>query len=135
MQVFLPYPDFAKSVHCLDPKRLGNQVYRECVTLLNGGWPNHPASRMWCGFRYSLARYALAGIEELWLRGFDYPEHRAKFESILDSEPDNGPPPWLGDERFHRSHQSNLVRKLPDWYRRFFPDVPSDLPYVWPSVT
>ena len=41
-------------------------------------------------------------------------------------------PPWLGDPALHRSHQSSLVRKDPAHYRRFFPDVPDDLPYVWP---
>jgi hypothetical protein len=42
-------------------------------------------------------------------------------------------PGWLGDPAFHRSHQSALVRKDPDWYRPHFPDVPDDLPYVWPA--
>jgi hypothetical protein len=41
-------------------------------------------------------------------------------------------PPWLGDEEFHRSHRSSLVRKDPAWYRERFDDVPDDLPYVWP---
>ena len=41
-------------------------------------------------------------------------------------------PPWLGDEDIHLSHRSALVRKDPDHYRPFFPDVPDDLPYVWP---
>ena len=40
--------------------------------------------------------------------------------------------PWLGDPAVHRSHQSALVRKNPDHYRPLFPDVPDDLPYVWP---
>ena len=43
-------------------------------------------------------------------------------------------PDWLGDESLHRSHQSALVRKDPEHYRRFFPDVPDDLPYVWPPT-
>ncbi len=41
-------------------------------------------------------------------------------------------PPWLGDEALHLSHRSALVRKDPDHYRPQFPDVPDDLPYVWP---
>jgi hypothetical protein len=44
-------------------------------------------------------------------------------------------PPWIGDAGFHRSHQSNLVRKDPEFYRPFFPDVPDDLPYLWPGAT
>jgi hypothetical protein len=42
-------------------------------------------------------------------------------------------PPWLGDPAFHHSHQAALVRKDPAHYRRYFPDVPDDLPYVWPA--
>ncbi len=43
-------------------------------------------------------------------------------------------PPWLGDERVHRSHRSALLRKDPDWYGRLFTDVPADLPCYWPDV-
>lgn len=42
MQVFLPYPDLRASVSCLDPKRLGNQVYREAKTLISGGCTTTP---------------------------------------------------------------------------------------------
>jgi hypothetical protein len=56
------------------------------------------------------------------------------------------PPLWFGNEAFHRSHQSNLLRKahtmtdkqmafarIPrDYYDQFWPNVPDDLPYVWP---
>lgn len=41
-------------------------------------------------------------------------------------------PGWLGDDELHRSHRSALLRKEPAHYRRFFHDVPDDLPYVWP---
>ena len=43
-------------------------------------------------------------------------------------------PPWLGNEDFHRSHQSNLVRKDPAHYGPLFPGVPDDLEYVWPTA-
>lgn len=34
----------------------------------------------------------------------------------------------------HRSHRSSLLRKDPEHYRhRFEPDLPDDLPYVWPA--
>jgi hypothetical protein len=42
-------------------------------------------------------------------------------------------PPWLGKRAFHRSHQSSLLRKDPEWYSAHFGDVPDNLPYVWPS--
>ena len=41
-------------------------------------------------------------------------------------------PPWLGDPALHRSHQSALVRKDPEFYGPRFPGVPDNLPYVWP---
>ena len=41
-------------------------------------------------------------------------------------------PPWVGDEEFHRSHRSNLLRKDPEFYAEVAADVPPDLPYVWP---
>ena len=41
-QVFLPSPDLRASVCCLDPKRLGNQIYREAKTLITGGWTETP---------------------------------------------------------------------------------------------
>ena len=41
-------------------------------------------------------------------------------------------PGWLGRRAFHRAHQSALVRQDPLRYRAHFPDVPGDLPYVWP---
>ena len=41
-------------------------------------------------------------------------------------------PAWLGSRSFHRAHRSALVRKDPAWYGPMFPDVPDDLPYVWP---
>jgi hypothetical protein len=41
-------------------------------------------------------------------------------------------PPWLGDQRLHRSHRSALVRKDREHYRAAFPDVADDLDYHWP---
>jgi len=42
-------------------------------------------------------------------------------------------PPWIGQENFHASHRSNLLRKKPDHYGQFGWDEPRDLPYVWPE--
>jgi hypothetical protein len=41
-------------------------------------------------------------------------------------------PSWWGGP-IHRTHQSNLVRKDPDFYRPKFPDVADDREYIWPS--
>jgi hypothetical protein len=42
-------------------------------------------------------------------------------------------PPWLGDERLHASHRSNLLRKDPEHYGQFEWTEPDDLPYWWPE--
>jgi hypothetical protein len=132
MQTFLPYPDFRKSLECLDPKRLGNQVYREGLTLLRGGWENHPAKRMWDGYTAALAQYCYVGLDVLADRGLYYDHHRpellAKMQGITIVYP-----PWLGNSQFHASHRSNLLRKDPHWYGQFGWKEPPDLEYVWPT--
>jgi hypothetical protein len=50
MQVFLPYNDLSASVRCLDKSRLGNQVWREAKTLINGGWKHHPVAKLWADY-------------------------------------------------------------------------------------
>jgi hypothetical protein len=42
-------------------------------------------------------------------------------------------PPWLGNESFHASHRSNLLRKDFDYYSQFKWTEPTTLPYIWPS--
>ena len=76
----------------------------------------------------SLQRYHNACVREWWDRGYD--SHTQLASRFAD---DNGDPAWLGDDRLHLSHQSNLVRKLPDYYGPMFPLVDADLPYFWPT--
>lgn len=133
MQTFLPLPDYYESMRCLDKSRLGNQVWREGLTLIRGGWPNHPASKMWRGYEYHLGLYLLAGIKALILqRGKRYTEIEDKIRQEMKKHRNSGPPYWLGDDKFHASHRSNLIRKDPAYYRAFGWKEPDDLPYVWP---
>lgn len=136
MQTFLAYPSFSESMRVLDDSRLGNQVYREGMTLLRGKWPNHPASKMWRGYEGALANYLMCGVRELYLRGKDYhdrPWCQELFSYAVGS--DMLPlPPWLGDPDFHASHRSNLLRKDPVWYGQFGWTEPDDLEYIWPEV-
>ena len=131
MQIFCPYPDVQKSVSSLDPKRLGNQIYRECLTLIRGGWPNHPCSKIWANHKHALALYSLAGLDELDKRGRHYPHHRVTFQEYLLSSPDTGFPSIWGNESFHASHRSNLLRKNPEWYSKFNWTETLDLDYIW----
>jgi hypothetical protein len=148
MQTFLPYPDFAASARALDVKRLGKQRVEtiqvvRALTWPGYGWANHPAVLMWKGFEEALGRYGFACCD-VWtelgfgdtcaatigadLRAIGVTHVRTQAE-LADT---GALPTWLGDPDLHRSHRSALVRKDPEHYRPLFPDVPEDLPYVWP---
>ncbi|MEV7563187.1 MSMEG_6728 family protein [Streptomyces sp. NPDC089795] len=149
MQTFLPFPSFDASAAALDLRRLGKQRV-EAVQVLRGlvvpgyGWRRHPAVRMWAGYEEALVRYGLQ-ICEVWTGeghadtcavtliqdfGAWRPGGTPRTQEQLAADGDL--PPWLGAPDFHRSHRSALVRKDPAFYRERFPDVPDDLPYVWP---
>lgn len=137
MQTFLPYQDFRKSAQVLDNKRLGKQRV-ECLQILRaltqgGGWKNHPAVKMWKGREGSLQKYGMAICEEWIGRGFR-DTTLSKIQSFEFNEEQKEDPEWLGDEAFHKSHKSNLLRKDPKHYAVFQKDVSSDIPYVWPVV-
>lgn len=133
MQTFLPYPDFKLSALCLDNKRLGKQRV-EAFQLLNvlldrttsKGWRNHPATKMWKGYEPCLQHYFNVMLETWIERGFNNTMKR----EVLATTPT--PPIWLGNEDFHRSHRSNLLRKDWDHYSKFFIEA-VDIPYIWPG--
>ena len=133
MQTFLPYASFSESMRVLDNSRLGNQVYREGMTLLRGKWPNHPASKMWRGYEDALCYYLWMGVSELALRGKEYYDRPWCIE-LQAKRPLKvcEMPTWLGDEQLHASHRSNLLRKDPVWYGQFGWTEPNDLEYIWP---
>lgn len=135
MQTFLPHKSFTDTMACLDSLRLGNQVYREGKTLIGGGWPNHPASKMWQGHFHHLALYCIAGLIELQARGRNYPKWFEFFEDQLSTHPETGPPSWMLDERLPlvtSSHRANLLRKNPEWYGQFgWTEIPTE-GYYWP---
>jgi hypothetical protein len=150
VQTFLPYPDFERTARVLDRKRLGSQRV-EAMQLFNAltvpghGYRHHPAAKMWRGYEEALVRYDLticaawtdlghqdtvaAKVAEAARERLGLDEVRTEAQLRRAKEL----PPWLGDERFHRSHRSNLLRKDPDHYRPIFGDEPDDLEYVWPS--
>ncbi|MFJ6793140.1 MSMEG_6728 family protein [Streptomyces sp. NPDC091268] len=149
MQTFLPFPSFAASAAALDPRRLGKQRV-EAVQVLRGlvvpgyGWRRHPAVRMWAGYEEALVRYGL-DVCGAWtaegradtcagtlVRDFGAVRPEASPRTQEQLAADGELPPWLGEADFHLSHRSALVRKDPAFYRERFPDVPDDLPYVWP---
>jgi Pyrimidine dimer DNA glycosylase len=148
VQTFLPYADFERSVRVLDPKRLGKQRVEtiqvvRALTRPGYGWANHPAVLMWKGFEEALGRYGFTCCDVWTELGFGdtcaltiATDLRAAGVNTVRTQRDlaavDALPGWLGDEALHRSHRSALVRKDPARYRPLFPDVPDDLPYVWP---
>jgi hypothetical protein len=150
MQTFLPFPAFDRTARVLDARRLGKQRVEtiqvlRALTVPGYGWRHHPAAAMWAGYEEALVRYGL-DICDVWCQagkadtcagtlvadlhhttGLGTPRSQQELTAAGEL------PPWLGGEAFHRSHQSALLRKDPAHYRRFFPDVPDDLPYVWPA--
>jgi hypothetical protein len=136
MQTFLPFETFSDSMLHIDNKRLGNQVYREGLTLLGGGWKNHPASKMWRGFECALAHYCLRGAMEMVARNYWKDEVCTRWITYFQDKTaeleDTGNPPWLGDGRLHASHRANLLRKDPEYYGKFGWSESPDMEYYWP---
>ncbi|MGW6737432.1 MSMEG_6728 family protein [Streptomyces sp. NPDC055013] len=150
MQTFLPDPDFGKTALLLDRRRLGKQRV-EALQVLRGltvpgyGWRRHPAVRMWTGYEEALVRYGLE-ICRVWREQGHQDSCAASLVAGLAAHRPGAAvrdqaelavagelPPWLGDEAFHESHRSALVRKDRDVYAVLFPGVADDLPYVWPA--
>jgi hypothetical protein len=138
MQTFLPYEEFERSAQVLDRLRLGKQrveviqLLRAC--LENSGWKNHPATKMWKNYESGLVEYGLIICQEWQKRGYK----DSCLKKIMDIQYQynlysTARPKWLGNKDFHISHQSNLLRKDEEYYRKFFPDTPNNLPYVWPE--
>ena len=147
MQTFLPYPDFTQTARVLDMRRL-NKQQTETMQIINAltrpdyGWKHHPAVKMWRGYVPALAEYGHVLNKEWVRRGY---KHHATVKAFLPlivygSADVNGflrddcyeIPPWLGDEAFHASHRSNLLRKDLEFYSQWGWSDPIDLPYVWP---
>jgi hypothetical protein len=98
---------------------------------------------MWRGYPEAVASYGLAVCAEWVARGradtcaatistdlaaAGLPPPRSQAELAATGLL----PPWLGDERLHRSHRAALLAKLPEHYRPLFPDEDADVSYHWP---
>lgn len=132
MQTFLPYSDFKKTAEILDYRRLGKQrveTYQVLNILLgrteSKGWVNHPVTKMWRGYEEALKLYQNFTISEWINRGY---KNNMSFENVNESK--IVMPSWMGDERIHRSHRSNLLRKDFQYYSQYF-DEPTDIEYYW----
>lgn len=144
MQTFLPYADFEQCAKVLDWKRLGKQRVEtlqvlNSLLLPNKGWKQHPASKMWQNHILQLLDYQTAICNEWTSRGYrDTCLDKSKqlvalsIDKVMQLQ-DKNAPWWLGDERLHSSHRSNLLRKDKVYYNQFNWSEPDDIPYFWPS--
>ena len=142
MQTFLPYPSFKQSAAALDYRRLGKQRV-EVLQLLNSikkvkagepvkGWKNHPCRKMWHNYSNALVNYGLDICMEWKSRGYNDTCYD-KILAHLDRNELIKMPSFLGNEKFHLSHKSMLIQKMPEYYKRQWPDVPGNLEYIWPE--
>ena len=123
-------PSCSQPVTHFNPYKTGYHCYHCEAPLKRTAWYNHPAALMWRKHENALMLYVEEICREWVRRGFkdSVAEKVQKFRKgnvcLL--------PDWFGDEKFHLSHQSNLLRKYSDHYGQYFMGVPNDLPYVWP---
>lgn len=147
MQTFLAYPEFVQSAQVLDNRRLGKQrveawqIYNTLAIgpyTLNGRktpWYNHPAVQMWKDYDSTLLLYGISICNEWIRRGFkDTLMDKFMFEFNNSQVPLNIPY-WMGNDEFHASHRSNLLRKDYNWYSQFGWTESNNLSYVWPTKT
>lgn len=130
----MPYPNIELSAAALDRMRLGKQrvevkqIYK--ALTFGGGWANHPAVKMWNGYRGGLLLYGIAVCKEWIQRGYK-DTLLSEFELLLQQNSDLEMPAWFGDDRLHRSHRSNLTRKFPEYYSLLW-NEPNNIKYFWP---
>jgi len=129
MQTFLPYPDFKKSLQVLDYRRLGKQrveAYQIIRAIkFGGGYKNHPAVKMWRGNVNALKLYYNQALDEWIGRGYKNKMTKMVIRGRIVY------PPWIGYEKFHAAHRSNLLRKDPIYYGKFGWQESPDQPYLW----
>lgn len=94
------------------------------------GYHHHPAVTMWRGSEAALKLYLRAVLFEWIDRGYEnnmpIPIFRGEVVKL---------PWWMGDERLHESHRSNLLRKNLQHYSQFdWRELPGNV-YFWPSET
>jgi hypothetical protein len=138
MQTFITSHDMKENARNLDRQRLGKQrieaiqILRTLLGISSQGWRNHPIVKMWRGHESYLLKVYLRSILDEWgKRGYRNEKCETHYAELLPLVKEEiVKPPWITGDLI-RSHQSNLIRKLPSHYTLLFPGVPSDLPYLW----
>ena len=148
MITLLPVKSFVKSMEFLDTLTLDRQRIEAAMILevlteedylphvkfvspFNREfihWFKCPSVQMWKGYEEWLKLYIACAIGEFKFRGHSSNIATPKYDTSLQD-----PPEWLGLEELHASHRSNLIRRLPSHYQKFWPSENEELPYYWPQ--
>lgn len=143
MQTFFPSSNPYISAKFLDNKRLNKQIL-ECDQIFRAlekqasgftgriGWISHPAVRMWKNNTMGLKAYRDICLQEWLIRGKNSTREHYFAKEALSKVWELNKPHWIGNEDFHASHRSNLLRKDPIWYGQFGWTEPSTMEYIWP---
>ena len=124
-------PNCPGPVTHFNPYKTGYHCYHCEAPLKKTPWYNHPAVLMWKSYESGLMLY----LKEMCVQWVNMGYKDTCWEKALQLGFFMEPavlPFWFGNAEVHRSHQSNLLRKDPEHYGKFFFGIPSDLPYVWP---
>lgn len=126
----------------LDRQRLNSQRSEAIrIAKINLGlirdykYENHPAVKMWKGYApFLILEYLRCILKEWENRGYKNIKCAADYTILYNLVKNCSVkrPLWL-DWEFMKAHQSNLVRKKPEHYRKYYPSIPDNLPYIWPS--
>lgn len=116
--------DFEIKKTCLNDK--------DCIEIKTP-WYNHPATQAVKNYELFFIDYALEIADSCLKLGYKdtlIPKIQA-FKEIFKGEYKK---PWYwGDNRFHDSHKSNLLRKNKEYYGKFNWKVAENLEYWWPN--
>jgi hypothetical protein len=82
---------------------------------------------MWERYEDALKEYYNSILMEWIERGYN---NTMQYETINVLYPINYPP-FIGNEKFHASHRSNLLRKDFTYYSKFGWTEENNLPYIW----
>jgi|LauGreDrversion4_2_1035121.scaffolds.fasta_scaffold07546_13 hypothetical protein len=143
MQVFSMHYDYHQTAKELDYKRLGKQrveswqilgtIQKKKDGLTKAAWINHPCIKIWYNCELALVNYSIAICEEWIKRGYKDTmlDRFLNMKEVFEKQNYSSDLPSLyGVEKFHLSHQSNLLKKDFNYYSKLY-DVPNDLPYYW----
>jgi hypothetical protein len=139
MTTWLPVANITDTMQCLHDVELeeASEFSLEIVCILAEGrqkW--HPfSSGMWVGYLGGVWSYFLQACAERKRRGQLVGRLIQQGSEVMKD--DLGIPPlmprWFGYRAVHLSHASTLIRQRPEHYARLWPEVPLDMPMLWPQ--